>query len=282
MTNVNLSINQIKKVVEQEGGCLAWGGAASLSPADDILIRVERALDIDSEGQMIASVLSKKAAAGATAVVIDIPVGETAKVRTQEDAENLAKRMKAVGDSIGLSVETIITDGSQPVGRGIGPALEAKDVLAVLKNDPDALTDLADRATTLAGKLLEMAEKTDVGNGKTLATEVLRSGSAWEKFQRICLAQGGLKTPPKAEYIYKVKAEKEGTITFINNRKIAKVAKLAGAPGAPSAGVLMHIALNQVVKKEETVFEIHAESEGELNYSLGYLSDNEDVIQIEK
>ncbi|MCB1024555.1 MAG: thymidine phosphorylase family protein [Acidobacteria bacterium] len=282
LTNVNLSINQIKKVVEQEGGCLAWGGAVSLSPADDILIRVERALDIDSEGQMIASVLSKKAAAGAKAVVIDIPVGETAKVRTQEDAENLAKRMKAVGDSIGLSVETIITDGSQPIGHGIGPALEAKDVVAVLKNEPDAPADLLDRATTLAGKLLEMAQKTDVGEGKALATEVLRSGRAWVKFQRICLAQGGLKTPPNARFKYEVKAKKEGLVSFIDNRKIAKIAKLAGAPGAPAAGVLMHVALEQDVQKDETVFEIHAESEGELSYSLGYLSDNENVIQIEK
>lgn len=282
LTNVNLSINQIKKIVEQEGGCLAWGGAVQLSPADDILIRVERALDIDSEGQMIASVLSKKAAAGATAVVIDIPVGETAKVRTHVEAINLATRMREVGNSIGLAVEPIITDGSQPVGCGIGPALEAKDVLAVLKNEPDAPIDLAQRAVKLTGKLLEMAQKTDVGNGETLAWEILKTGQAWEKFQRICLAQGGLKSPPNAEYRYNVKAENDGKVKSINNRKIAKLAKLAGAPGSPAAGVLMHVALDQIVQEGETVFEIHAESEGELSYSLGYLSDNENVIQIEK
>lgn len=282
LTNINLSVSQIKKVVEQEGGCLAWGGAVQLSPADDILIRVERALDIDSEGQMIASVLSKKAAAGATAVVIDIPVGETAKVRTQTEAKHLADRMREVGNSIGLLVEPMITDGSQPVGRGIGPALEAKDILAVLKNDPVAPLDLADRAIKLAGKLLEMARKTDIGKGETLAAEILRSGQAWEKFQRICLAQGGLKTPPVAEYRYNVKAEENGKVTSINNRKIAKLAKLAGAPGASAAGVLMHIALNQNVKKEETIFEIHAESEGELSYSLGFLADNKNIIEIEE
>jgi thymidine phosphorylase len=96
------------------------------------------------------------------------------------------------------------------------------------------------------------------------------------------LAQGGLKTPPNAPFKYKVKAKKDGLVSFIDNRKIAKIAKLAGAPGAPAAGVLMHVALEQVVEKDETVFEIQAESEGELSYSLGYLSDNEDVIQIEK
>ena len=77
ITEVNLDINQIKKVVEKENGCFVWGGSIKLSPADDILIRIERALDIDSEGQMIASVLSKKIAAGSTHVVIDIPIGQS-------------------------------------------------------------------------------------------------------------------------------------------------------------------------------------------------------------
>jgi thymidine phosphorylase len=280
LTNVNLDIDQIKKVVEQEGGCLAWGGAVQLSPADDVLIRVERALDIDAEGQMIASVLSKKAAAGATAVVIDIPVGETAKVRTMPEAEKLANQMERVGNAINLRVEPIITDGSQPIGRGIGPALEAEDVLAVLKNEPDAPLDLANRAVMLAGKLLEMAKKADAGNGEIMAREILKSGQAWEKFQRICLAQGGLKTPPKANYKYKVKAENNGKIVFINNRKIAKIAKLAGAPVAPAAGVLMNACLKQIVQKDETILEIHAESEGELSYSIRYLANNKDFIQI--
>jgi thymidine phosphorylase len=280
LTVVDLDIDQIKKVVEEEGGCLVWGGSVALSPADDILIRVERALDIDSEGQMIASVLSKKAAAGANAVVIDIPVGETAKVRTMTEAEKLANQMKRVGNAIGLRVEPIITDGSQPIGRGIGPALEAEDVLRVLKNEPDAPLDLADKAVTLAGKLLEMSKKTDIGNGEIMAREILKSGRAWDKFRRICLAQGGLKIPPKALYKHKVKAENSGKVLFINNRKIAKIAKLAGAPVAHAAGLLMDIRLNQIVQKDETILEIHAESEGELAYSLRYLADNKDFIEI--
>lgn len=280
LTNVNLTIEQIKKVVGQEGGCLAWGGAVSLSPADDVLIRVERALDIDSEGQMIASVLSKKAAAGSTNVVIDIPVGETAKVRSQKAALALAKNMKEVGKAVGLQIEPVISDGSQPVGRGIGPALEARDVLAVLKNDGEAPKDLAARAVTLAGKLLEMAGKAGKGKGETVAGEILKSGAAWEKFKRICQAQGGLKTPPEAPYRYEVKTESGGTVTFIDNRKIAKVAKLAGAPSASVAGVLMRVSLNKTVRRGQTIFEIHAQAKGELAYSLEYLSDNKDIIRI--
>lgn len=280
LTNVNLSIEQMKRVVRQEGGCLVWGGAVQLSPADDVLIRVERALDIDSEGQMIASVLSKKAAAGSTNVVIDIPVGETAKVRSKKTAATLAKTMKEVGKAVGLKIEAVISDGSQPVGRGIGPALEAKDVLAVLNNRADAPNDLTQRAVILAGKLLEMANKTAAGKGEKLANDILKSGAAWEKFKRICLAQGEMKTPPEASFHHEVKAATNGTVVFIDNRKIAKVAKLAGAPNASAAGVLMKVSLNQTVRRGQPIFEIHSQAEGELEYALEYFGENKDLMRI--
>ncbi|HEY9447738.1 MAG TPA: thymidine phosphorylase, partial [Burkholderiales bacterium] len=138
---VTLDLSDMRRVVEREGACIAWGGALRMSPADDILIGVERALDLDSEGQLIASVLSKKAAAGATDVVLDIPVGPTAKVRSASAAIALAERLVAVGRAAHLNVKTLLSDGTQPVGRGIGPALEARDVLAVLQRAPDAPAD---------------------------------------------------------------------------------------------------------------------------------------------
>ncbi len=123
---VALDTFKIRQVVEQEGGCVVWGGAVKLSPADDILIRVERALDLDSEGQMIASVLSKKIAAGSTHLVIDLPVGPTAKVRNSQTAHALSSGLAAIGETFGLRTTVVPTDGAQPVGRGIGPALEAR------------------------------------------------------------------------------------------------------------------------------------------------------------
>lgn len=280
LTNVNLSLKEIRTVVEREGGCLAWGGAVRLSPADDILIRVERALDIDSEGQMIASVLSKKAAAGSTAVVIDLPVGETAKVRSLDAAERLATIMKTVGRAVGLKVEAVISDGSQPVGRGIGPALEARDVVAVLKNEADAPQDLVSRALVLAGTLIEMADKAERGLGEAAARGILSSGAAWEKFLRICEAQGGLKQPPESRFRHEVKADRSGVVTEINNRKISRAAKLSGAPGSPAAGILMNTRLNNAVRAGETIFEVHAEAKGELVYALEYLNENSDMIEI--
>lgn len=172
-TNVTLSPEKIKEVVHKEGGCIVWGGTAQLSPADDLLIKIEKALDIDSEGQLIASVLSKKAAAGSTHVVIDIPVGETAKMRSTKMAQELQDHMEAIGKEVGLNVKVIITDGSQPVGRGIGPALEAIDILKVLKNEADAPKDLTERSLLLAGELLELSGKVDSGTGYQTAKQVL-------------------------------------------------------------------------------------------------------------
>ncbi|HKP74919.1 MAG TPA: thymidine phosphorylase, partial [Longimicrobiaceae bacterium] len=148
---VDLDLERMRAVVEREGGCVVWGGAVRLSPADDVLIRVERPLDLDSEAQLVASVLSKKVAAGSTHVVIDVPVGLTAKVRTAAAADALGGALREVGAALGLWVDVIRTDGSQPVGRGIGPALEARDVVAVLSGAPDAPADLRERAILLSG-----------------------------------------------------------------------------------------------------------------------------------
>ena len=143
MAPVDLDLSAIRRVVELEGGCVVWGGAVRLSPADDILIRIERALEVDSEGQLVASVLSKKIAAGSTHLVLDVPVGPTAKVRSAVAAQALSERLSRVAAVFGLTTEVVLSDGQQPVGRGIGPALEAHDVLAVLQNRPGASTILA-------------------------------------------------------------------------------------------------------------------------------------------
>ncbi|QEW05817.1 thymidine phosphorylase family protein [Nitrincola iocasae] len=278
LTNVSLSLDQMRDVVRRVGGCLAWGGSVRLSPADDLLIQVERALDIDSEGQLIASVLSKKIAAGATHVLIDIPVGPTAKVRSQEAADKLAASFEAVAANLDLKIRVLFTDGSQPVGHGIGPALEARDILAVLQNLADSPSDLRDRAVLIAGAMLEMVKDLAPDEGIDLAMKTLISGAAWNKFMAICAAQGGMKTPPLAPYRYALIAKASGIVTNIDNRQLSKVAKLAGAPADPAAGVDMHVHLGQPVTAGTPLLTIHAESVGELNYAVDYLGEHTDII----
>lgn len=281
LTNVDLDMSQIRHVVQIENGCFVWGGSVRLSPADDILIRVERALDIDSDGQMIASVLSKKKAAGSTHVLIDIPVGKTAKVRSLEAAEKLKHYFLTVAETLELKVRVLITDGSQPIGRGVGPALEAMDVLSVLKNEPDAPSDLKERSLLLASELLLLSGKFPEGTAYETAKKILESGEAFQKFMRICRAQGAVKVPRKARYSFAVKSTQIGKITEIDNRKLARAAKLAGAPTESTAGIRLAVKLGQVVQINDLLFEVFSEAEGELNYTLDYIRSQTDIIKIE-
>ena len=281
MTPVDLTLDQIRDVVRKEGGCMAWGGAVKISPADDIIIYVEKALDIDSAGQMIASVLSKKAAAGSTHTIIDIPVGETAKVRTKEEAFLLEYYFRAVGLSIGLEVEVLITDGSQPVGRGIGPALEAMDVLAVLRNEPDAPADLRERSLTMAGLMLEIAGVAAKGEGAEQARQLLDSGAALRKFYSICEAQGGFREPAPAILQYDVLSTATGVVKRVDNRKLTKIAKLAGAPKSPGAGIHFKAPIGSLVRAGDPLFTIYAASQGELTYALNFLEGANHVVKID-
>jgi thymidine phosphorylase len=270
MTRVDLDLAAMRRVVEREGGCVVWGGALTLSPADDILIRVERPLDLDSDAQLVASVLSKKIAAGATHALIDIPVGPTAKVRTEDDAQRLQALLEQVAAAHGLQLRVVRTRGAQPVGRGVGPALEAHDVLAVLRGAAAAPLDLRMRALGLAGELLEFCGHSIPGNGHSEAWRLLDSGAAWAKFRAICEAQGGLREPGVAPLREPVAAERTGYVSGIDSRRLSRVAKLAGAPAAPTAGLLLHVQLGDRVERGMPLFTLHAEAPGELAYARSY------------
>lgn len=267
---VTLDVPQMRRVVERTGGCIVWGGAVRLSPADDVLIRVERPLDLDSQGQLVASVLSKKIAAGSTHVVIDMPVGPTAKVRGDDDARELASQLELVGQALGLQVRVVRTDGSVPVGRGIGPTLEARDVLAVLRQQPDAPADLALRSVQLAGQILEFGGAAPAGGGFALAQATLEEGRAWAKFQEICEAQGGLREPQQAPYRRDIPSPCTGHVISIDNRRLARIAKLAGAPKTASAGIDLHVHSGQFVERGQPLFTLHAGSPGALDYASHY------------
>jgi thymidine phosphorylase len=280
VTKVDIDVATMRRVVDREGGCLAWGGGLNLSPADDIFIGVERQLDVDPEGQLIASVLSKKIAAGAKRVVLDIPVGPTAKLRSREAADRLATRIDQISERLGIESTCVISDGSQPVGRSIGPALEMMDVLAALRMEPDAPLDLKERALRLAGVVLEVGEKAAPGTGYELAEQVLSDGRAYQKFEAICRAQGQFEEPPQARLQCAVTATSDGILMEVDNRKIAQVAKLAGAPDSPAAGIRLHVRQGDTVSTGRPLMTIHADSEAELAYALTYASQATDMLRI--
>lgn len=268
---VDLDLPAMRRVVEREGGCIVWGGSVRLSPADDLFIRVERALELDSTGQLVASILSKKKAAGATHVVIDIPVGPTAKIRSADEADDLRRFLVHTGAAVGLTIDTVVSDGSQPVGRGIGPVLEARDVLRVLRGEADLPADLRDRAALLAGRVLELSGQVPLGQGRAKALDALTSGAALRKFMAICAAQGGFTEPALAPHRHTITAAGRGVVVSLDNRRLARVAKLAGAPHDRAAGVEMHVVVGAHVAPGDPLFTVYAESPGELAYALEYV-----------
>jgi thymidine phosphorylase len=184
-----------------------------------------------------------------------------------------------VAQHFGLRCEAVLSDGTEPVGRGIGPALEARDVLAVLQGRPDAPDDLRRRALRLAGTLLEVAGVAPAGQGGEAAARTLASGAALRKFEAICEAQGGMRAVPDSRYRRDVLAAHAGVARSIDNRRLAMVAKLAGAPVAKAAGVELHAHLETVVSTGQPLYTIHAETEGELDYAAEFAAAN-GIIEI--
>ena len=259
LARVELTGEEIRAVVGEECGCLVWGGHVNLSPADDVLIAVERPLDLDARGQLVASILSKKLAAGSTRLVLDIPVGRSAKVRSALEAAHLKKLFEFVGDQIGLVIDIVVTDGSEPIGCGIGPMLEARDVIKVLERAPDAPLDLRERALLLAGRILEFDPVLRGGKGVARAREILESGAALAKLHRIAAAQGPApENGGLGRLVRDVLAETDGTVAAIDCHRIARIARLAGAPTDKGAGIDLLKKTGDLVARGEPLYRIHA------------------------
>jgi len=246
-------------------------GTAELSPADDVLISVERPLSIDSPGQMVASILSKKIAAGANHLVLDIPIGPTAKVRSMPEAQRLKRLFEFVAQRLHLSLDVVITDGRQPVGRGVGPVLEARDVMQVLENDPRAPDDLRQKSLRLAGRLIECSPDVRGGDGFRIARDILDSGRALAAMQAIIAAQGAKgfdhHAPDLGELTLDVTAPQAGVVTAIDNLQIAQIARLAGAPKVRGAGVDLARKLGEPVQAGDLLYRVHARYPADLAFA---------------
>lgn len=259
LARVDIGADEMRDIVGRTHGCLIWGGHVNLSPADDILISVERPLGIDTREQLVASILSKKLAAGSTHLIVDIPVGPSAKIRSFADAIRLRKLFEFVGDQIGLTLEVEVTDGTEPVGRGIGPVLEARDVMRVLDRDPAAPRDLRERALLLAGRILEFDPQLRGGKGRDRARELLDNGAAARQMQRIIEAQGASPVGHDlGQLIQDVAAPADGVVIGIDCYRIARIARVAGAPGERGAGIDLFKKVGMPVQAGEPLYRIHA------------------------
>ena len=272
---VEFEIDEIVRIVNKTNACLVWGGALELAPADDIFIQIEFPLGIDP--MLFPSIMSKKKSVGSEYVVIDIPTGQGAKIKTVEEAEDLAEDFIELGKRLGMHVECVSTFGEQPIGHAIGPALEAREALSTLYGKGPK--DLIDKACTLAGTIFRMVRKGD----KNTALRILKSGKALKKFMEIVKEQGGndkikAKDIPVGDKKLDVRANKSGRILRIFNHKIVAIAKEAGAPKYKGAGIYLYKKMGDVVKKGEKLFTIFSEKSTKLNSAEKLLEEEFPIV----
>ncbi len=280
LSDVIFNMDEMRSIVLKAKGAVVWGGGMKLAPVDDKLIRVRHPLSLDPEGMLLASILGKKKSVGAEFVLIDIPVGRGVKVPYVERGNELAKHFLRVGAKLNMKIEALITDGAEPVGNGVGPGLECIDVLEVLEGrGPD---DLRHKSLIMAGKLLELCNKVEVGRGYSVAEGLVNSGKALAKFREIIGLQGGnpkVKTSDiqVGQYTHTITSDVSGSIFHIDNKVMSKTARIAGAPRDKGAGVLIHRMRGDRVEKGDKLFTVFSESEAKLDFALKALKELEPI-----
>ena len=283
IAKVDFSIREIKKIVNKTGGCFVWGGSLGLAPVDDKIIKIERIVTIDSPAQVLASILSKKISVDSKYILIDIPCGKSAKV-TKENAKKLKSKFLKLGRSFNLKLDVVLTDGSEPIGNGVGPFLEIKDILKILKREADRPLDLEEKSVFLSGKLLELAGKCKKGNGIQLAQEILDSGKAFRKFEEIIKAQKGslknLDKIKKARFGFDIEAKKKGKVVHLDNKLVNKLARAAGCPEDKAAGIYIHKKKGEVVGRGDKILSVYSVSKEKLKYAKRFYENNKKIVRV--
>lgn len=269
---VEFSASEVQRMTEKIGGCIVWGGATNIAPADDKIIVQEYPFKIDARGQMLASVMAKKFAVGANLVVIDIPVGLHTKVATMQDGRKMAREFIELGERLGMKVECALTYGDIPVGRSIGPKLEVIEAMRVLEGATEP-NSFIQKSLSIAGIALEMAGKAPRGGGVAAAHDLLIKGKALDKLREIIEIQGGDPTVKSSDIVpgehqYVVNSPSSGYVIEMNNRSLITLARTAGAPHDRGAGLLLHVKKGNMVKAGDPLFTIFADRNWRLQNAL--------------
>jgi AMP phosphorylase len=221
-------------------------------------VKTEFSLHIDP--LLLPSIMSKKKAVGATHLVVDIPTGRGAKMKTTGEADLLARDIIELGKRLGIHTHCILTFGEQPIGNTVGPALESKEALEVLMNQKH-VPDLIDKACNIAGSMFELLGKKE---GYSLAKKILESGKAEKKMREIIKAQGGNpailpEDIPIGKHSLTIRSEKSGQILWMENRILVEIGRAAGAPKDKGSGIVLNKKIGEPVEKGEILFTVYAD-----------------------
>ncbi|HEY9077772.1 MAG TPA: thymidine phosphorylase [Anaerolineaceae bacterium] len=256
-------------------GLVLTGQSADLAPADGKLYALRDVTGTVPSIPLIASsIMSKKIAAGAQAIVLDVKVGSGAFMETEEQARELARRMVSIGRLAQREVVALLSDMNQPLGKAAGNALELREAINSLQgNGP---VDFVEHCLVVAGEMLALGRKAvSPAAGYQLAKTALEAGAAWDKFRQLVQAQGGdihyVDQPemlPKASVIVPVLAEREGYLSQVNARAVGEtVVDLGGGrhkkndPIDYAVGVITHVKVGDMVRQGQVLFEIHAQTQ---------------------
>ncbi|MGX7243572.1 pyrimidine-nucleoside phosphorylase [Enterococcus quebecensis] len=269
--HIEISDEEFINIVNQDKIAVI-GQSGNLTPADKKIYALRDVTGTVSSIPLIAgSIMSKKIAAGADAIVLDVKTGAGAFMKTEEDAEKLAEAMVRIGNLVGRKTMAIISDMSQPLGAAIGNSLEIKEAIDTLKgNGPEDLTELV---LTLGSQMVVLAGKTDsLDEARQMLLGVIADGSALEKFAVFVKNQGGnpewVKNPellPQAEYTFEVTADKEGVVSEIVADAIGVAAMKLGAGRATkedeidlAVGLVLNKKIGDNVKVGDSLVTVHA------------------------
>ncbi|HKZ34181.1 MAG TPA: thymidine phosphorylase [Candidatus Nanoarchaeia archaeon] len=278
IVKVGFPIPELKKILKKTNAFIVWGGGMGTVPADSKIIKVERELKIDPKSQLLASIMSKKFAVGSKYILIDIPYGKTAKMPTRKKAKSLARKFLQLGRYFHKKMKVVLTDGSQPVGNGIGPALELMDIIKILDPKKKGPEDLEKKSLFLAGNLFEMTGKAKKGKGIEMAEKILYSGKAFEKFKEIVKAQeGNLNRIKYAKLKKDILSDKIGKVTEIDNKKINNLARVAGSPADKSAGIYLYHHVGDAIKKGEKIVTIYSETSSRIDEAFRFYKENKPI-----
>lgn len=263
-------INQVN-----EKGVAVIGQSGNLTPADKKLYSLrDVTATVNSIPLIASSIMSKKLAAGADAIVLDVKTGDGALMKNMADSEKLAHEMVNIGNQIGRRTMAIISDMSQPLGFAIGNALEVKEAIDTLKGHGPA--DLTELVLTLGSQMVVLANKAKtLDEAREKLQEVIKNGKAVEKFKTLIEAQGGdssvVDNPEKlASALYQIAlpALKSGYVSRIIADQIGIAAMQLGAGRAtkedvidPSVGIMLHKKVGDKVAEGEALLTIHANTD---------------------
>jgi len=253
-------------------GIVLTGQSAELTPADRKMYTLrDVTATIDSIPLIVSSIMSKKLASGANAIVLDVKVGNGAFMRTLEGAEALAKALVHLGNQVGRRVVALISDMNQPLGWAVGNALEVREAINTLhEGGPD---DFRDHCLVVAAEMLILGGRApDTSSALTLALETLNSGAAWKKFKDMVEAQGGdtryitdLDLLPQAKLIEPVPAQRSGYLARVDAAEIGMAVMALGGGREEigdqidhSVGVIVHYKVGELVQKDTPLFTVHA------------------------